>query len=217
MGGYFTSYNILRQWIAIVIYLNLIKFILLNDTRKFVIGCLLASTIHFSCLILIPFYFLFNAKNKKVIALCIAVLILSIFTPNILINFIPQIGKLENLKTTAVAEGNSLRTLIKQIVILLFYQVNVFEKLINLNDETDRFFYMCTIFSLVMAILGINYPIIQRMSHYFMVPSIVAIPTYIYRKYYQSTRLGYILIWIVMALVYANAGTFKWEFSWIWG
>lgn len=65
LGAYFLTWmNGIRQCVAICIFVFLIKFIIERKFIKYVIGLLIASTVHQSALILFPLYFIFFREYK---------------------------------------------------------------------------------------------------------------------------------------------------------
>lgn len=67
---FFTSMNVLRQMIAVVIFLYSIKYLLDKQIKKYIIFILLASTFHFSALIAflfvpIPYFENWGNRNKQ--------------------------------------------------------------------------------------------------------------------------------------------------------
>ena len=81
MGGFEISINLLRNTIAILLFLNAIDFILKKKPLPYFATCILACTFHTTALVYIPLYFVLNRKiNINVMfAIFVAVNIVYLF------------------------------------------------------------------------------------------------------------------------------------------
>ncbi|WP_297633619.1 EpsG family protein [uncultured Clostridium sp.] len=61
---YFISMNVVRQSVAVAIFLYALKYAINRDIKKYFIFILIAALIHMSAFIYFPIYFLFNKKIK---------------------------------------------------------------------------------------------------------------------------------------------------------
>ena len=88
-------YNGIRQFTAVVLCFIGIEFLLNNKTTKFVLLILIASTMHQSALILIPFAIIAKGRawNKKTIFFILATLVVVVF-----------IGRFTNILDTALSD-----------------------------------------------------------------------------------------------------------------
>ncbi len=88
-------YNGIRQFTAVVLCFIGIEFLLNNKTTKFVLLILIASTMHQSALILIPFAIIAKGRawNKKTIFFILAALVVVVF-----------IGRFTNILDTALSD-----------------------------------------------------------------------------------------------------------------
>jgi len=78
-GFYFTSFNIIRQWITIAIFLYSLRFIEQKKIIKYMVCVLIAATFHLSALVYLPIYFIGAVKiNFKRFLLISALAILSV-------------------------------------------------------------------------------------------------------------------------------------------
>jgi len=72
VGQFYTSFNIIRQIIAVAIIFSGSKYLYERNLSKYIFIVLLASTFHKTSIIMILFYFILNFKfniNKLVITL----------------------------------------------------------------------------------------------------------------------------------------------------
>lgn len=79
LGFYFSTFNGIRQWIAVALFMWAYKFAIKKDLKKYVILILVASLFHITALLLLPFYFVFNFKIKDKIKLIIVAIFLFVF------------------------------------------------------------------------------------------------------------------------------------------
>lgn len=77
---YYSSLNIMRQWISIVIYLYALKFAFDKKLTRYVLTVLLAASFHPAALLMLPVYFLLRLKVNIKNILIIIVLTLVIGT-----------------------------------------------------------------------------------------------------------------------------------------
>lgn len=62
-GMFFTSFNIIRQYLALAILLCGIKHLLKKDFKRYLVYILIAASVHKSFLLMIPIYFLVTYKK----------------------------------------------------------------------------------------------------------------------------------------------------------
>lgn len=92
---YFSTFNIMRQWIACAIYLLLYESLKNKKIIKYIIGCVIASMFHTSAVMLIflyPFVNIGKASIKKFILTIIIGIIIAININYIEINFLYSNG-----------------------------------------------------------------------------------------------------------------------------
>lgn len=65
-GNYFSTYNTIRQFLAVMIFFYSIKFIIEQEFIKYIFWIVFASLFHSSAIILLPLYFLYKVSfNQK--------------------------------------------------------------------------------------------------------------------------------------------------------
>jgi hypothetical protein len=80
-GIFFNTFNVMRQFLAVMIGFYAVKFIIEKNIYRFVFLVFVASLFHKSALLLLPFYFLFRIKVPRFIVFLL--LIVSIVIKNI--------------------------------------------------------------------------------------------------------------------------------------
>lgn len=76
--GWWYSMNVIRQYLAIAILLYAYKYLIENNTRKYIVWCLVASFIHISALLMLvlPLLIKMNIRKRTYLVLvCIAVIL----------------------------------------------------------------------------------------------------------------------------------------------
>ena len=84
------SFNVMRQLLAILIFINLIEYIEKRDLKRYLIYCGLLYFIHSSSFILIPLYFIINKDYLEKPLLQLLVYLCAVIFANIFINKILQ-------------------------------------------------------------------------------------------------------------------------------
>ena len=77
---YFSTFNIMRQWIAISIFLYSVKYIYARSMFQYIMTMLLASMFHITAIMLIPLYWLSHMKIRWMILFlsCVCIILYNI-------------------------------------------------------------------------------------------------------------------------------------------
>ena len=92
---YTTSFNIMRQALAVVIIAYSYKFIFNKDLIKFILAIIIASMFHITALLFLPFYWV-NSNNKKIKKIVQILMIFALIA--IIFNYNAFISILSNLR-----------------------------------------------------------------------------------------------------------------------
>lgn len=79
LGFYFSTFNGVRQWIAVAIFMFAYRFAINKNFKIYAALVLLASLFHISAILLLPVYFLFNIRISDKIKLIIIAVSLIVF------------------------------------------------------------------------------------------------------------------------------------------
>lgn len=183
MGVYDTSFNIIRQFLAIAIVYGGIKYLVKRQFKKYLIMVLIATTIHTSAVIMIPIYFISNKKVSIKTALkivTIAIIAIIIFEPvvNLISSVIgginPRIDQYLSAITTGSGYGvNPLRVVVYICpLVIAFINKGAIEVK---NKNIDLFLNLYLIGSMIM-IVSLKFVYIARFAEYFTIALLILIP-----------------------------------------
>ena len=179
-----TSFNIVRQMLAISIVFYSYKYMLNNDFKKYLIFILMASFFHNSALICIPFYILLNNKNNKYKFITLLLTIIIVLNLQSIINLITRIELFSHysMYLNSYSNGISNRVFFLDFIILLYFFINK-KSLINYDINNDKLYYIFLIY-IVLLLSGFISPFIKRISLYFSISRLYLLPSipYSYKK-----------------------------------
>lgn len=174
---YFYSMNMMRQAIAIAIIFYAFKYIKNNQKIKYIVCTLLASLIHSSAIIMLPFIFIYNieiGKIKKII-ICIILLLCGNLVGNIiyyLVNTYTSYGWYYNsaFATETVPMTLILTNLMLFLLNILFYPDKKEE------DKEYRLLSNINFIGMCVIIISPTIPLVYRIVKYFTIYQILFIP-----------------------------------------
>lgn len=198
-----TSFNTVRQSIAISICFFAFSYIIERKPKKYLLWIFIASLFHVSAIILLPFYFINRlVKNKKghnkkfiIIKSLLLASIILLLLPYVyeFIQMIPFLNKYTIYQSIS-ADGNNYIIYLNIVilaVILLFY------KKLVLISNTNIYLYVFTIMNIVLLTLGFASPFVKRIALYFSLFSPILM-TYLCDIF--SDRLGRFISYSLLIL-----------------
>ena len=183
LGLFTTSFNIMRQFLAISIIYGGMKYLINKDFKKYLLIVLLASTIHNSSLIMIPIYFIVNRGiiTKSIFKILIVSFIALILFDKVAI-YLNSI--LENTGTRGAAylstivnnEGygvNPIRVLVYLCPLILgFYNLdNICKK-----NKNAILFLNLYIIDVMIMIVSLKFVYVARFAQFFDMALVILIP-----------------------------------------
>lgn len=165
-GEYISSFNIIRQYIALSIFIYSLNFILEKKMLKYIACILVASLFHNSAIVLIPIYFLCQLKTSmmKQIAIIIICGLALPFISDLVYSILPYFKYSSYLNTDYNAYDPSYVSLILSIlsysVMLLFYKKNK-------SDKKYKLFLNINLLYILFAILSFKLIASYRLLVYF--------------------------------------------------
>lgn len=210
LGTYFETFNVMRQFLAAAILFQGINYIIEKKKIKYIICVAIATSIHFSAIVMLPIYWIVQIKNKKKLyySIIIFAVIFSI-TFFIIIGVLgSNIVKFEGYYN-AFYNGsygvNIFRILVISLpVILIGLQYN---KIIKGKEELE-IIYFHSFLCMIFMICAYQYVIIARLCIYFYVYYIIMVPELIYLIKEQKSRIfALVLIYCLYFIFgYINCG-----------
>lgn len=214
------SFNIVRQMLAISISLYSFKYIDLKKKIPFVLTALLATSIHGSSIIILPFYYLFNSlgNKRRVYKILIYVgIFIAIINYSAIVEFVSQniLNDGYYLKYAQEVESELGFGLLIISIPFLLPGIVFYKKLSDRNSSFDLYLFL-TIISFLLRLIGyFGAPNLNRIGYFFNVASIWLIPFYFTelkssRKWYWVPILsiiGILIYWYYTFIIEAGAGT----------
>lgn len=173
MGPYMASYNILRQSIALIIAFWGCQFVFEGNIKKYFYTVICASCFHFSAILSLPIYLLWNHRKKtdlnalkKLLLLIIAICFVLTWRPLLMwFGTLTQISSITKYTRYLSAEN----TFNRSFYLKLFWGILFFlfkKRYINCDRRFALFINMYVI-GVILEYTGFYTPYIKRISNYY--------------------------------------------------
>ncbi len=178
MGIYFDTFNGIRQYIAVALFVYSYRYIQEKKFWKFIILMFIAGLFHTSAFFFIPAYWI-HKVNINIPKWFIAILALFIFSSqltNLYIMLLSSLGKYNEYIIRNTLESNtsfSLSGLVVSIIACVPCILN--EKKMRKNEEGKFLFNMVMIGIAIASISGVL-PLAERILYYFKGIYLISIP-----------------------------------------
>jgi len=199
LGQYFASFNITRQSLAGAIILFAFTKFAQNRKSTSVILVLLASTIHSTALIVLPFILLSRLKNSLFYSLVSAFAVLSLFSYERILSLVSSFLPIYSgyVGTRYTISGANVLNVIPFIV--LTFSVFVFNR--SLFDEEGmglfmRLLLVGSVFSM-MSLFGLAF---ARIANYFWIASVVVVPRFLDGFNKEEKPITYLIVIATMIM-----------------
>ena len=204
LGFYTLSFNIVRQFIALSIFIYALKYIRDKKLIKYIISIMVAILFHTTSLVVLIAYFFGNAKiNKKNLIFIFLILLMSGFLFNPIFNFVVNnisIYKMyANYSGVDAGIGTYLVNFI-YIIIILFNILN-YDKITKNNF--DKICVKISTISVAFIILSLQNILFARLIYYFFIPAIIPFSNiFDFFKDCKTKKIFKIIIVIILLIVY---------------
>ncbi|WP_258355696.1 EpsG family protein [Clostridium perfringens] len=197
--GYLTSFNVMRQWIAVAICAYAVNYVKKNKNIKYYIFIGIAYLFHATAIVFVPVKVLLDLKWKRKTYLIISfigiILYLSIDFFMNLVNKFTRFGSYANGYYTNV--GANVMFLIVFIIMFIFcYLNNNF-----LKNGINNIFLKISFLGLLFLFLGSKGLIFNRLAEYFNIGFIICIPE-VLKGMYKKEKILFIYSIIICCLIY---------------
>ncbi len=195
--GFFTYlFGILRQTLAMAVFMMSIPFIKERKPLKYFLLCLVAFTIHRVAIITVPLYFIYNVKisQKRYVRLGLALIAFLAVSP-LLVRFavkpiLQMIGKTSYQLSFSI-NSYIIVMVALAILILMFTRFENFTE----NNPENNFLCWCFLFAIAIEIVGLYNDVIARAMYTPYISIIVLIPNVLKRyKHSGISTIGKILL-----------------------
>ncbi len=207
-----------RQTIATAVALFSFELIKRKKFLLFIISILLASTIHRSVLIFIPFYFISQIKNTKYLYRGVLILFpFFMFNKDNISDFIKLAGGYDEYEQTETAGSYTFTVMFALISIVALWRYKI---IISNNSNTSKYYVAFAIALLFIPLTWINESS-MRVVQYFSIFILLFVPEIIYSFQAISLRIRiyitrFVIILLVTLFIKANINSdlsygFFWE------
>jgi hypothetical protein len=223
VGSYYTSFNIMRQIIAVAIVFGGSKYLYNRKLGKYIIIILIATLFHTTALIMLPFYFILNLKfNQRNITVMFASAIFAVIFLKPVIQIAVNLGfsrysNYANGNFTYGMTGLNITSAVVPIAILIFSFLN--HKIIDFEERKNNIWLNAIIFYAFFSVLGLKIQMLQRFAEFFTPYILLIIPLVISKinNKYLRTIYFFIIISLLIAFNYITlSGTGYDPFYFIW-
>lgn len=227
LGFYGSSFNILRQYIAISILLFSIKYIKNRSLIKFLLCLSLAISIHTTAVFFIILYPLYKKKitGIYIMLLSFSTIILFFLSEKIIKFSLGSTSYSKYLEEIGggLGNGSGEGMLVILIVVLIF--MLIFKKPLEKVDSTNsNLWFNMLILAMFLNILALDLGIFERIMRYFMIALIIAIPNTIYSLKQKDIKLigtvavlilcSYYYFGVIMTDYSSSGGIIPYSFMW---
>lgn len=179
-GLYFNTFNIVRQYFSVALFLYSLKYIQSRQLIRYIICITVACMMHLSSIILFPLYFILNKKYSiKTYIILAAILFFIAYSIEPIINTLTVLSDKYSVYLEADEEsGNSTITFLCIIILIMYFIISKRSKLKQYNTEssyeviTINLFILYTIFSVIVFVNFYFY----RLSFFFGISLCVMFP-----------------------------------------
>lgn len=212
---FFEHFNIIRQGLAISIFSFSLYYVINRDIYKYVFCVLVASLIHTSAIILLPFYFILNKElfsNKYIYAAIIVsvMFLIRIDINELLIKVISVFSYFDFINryisggnvVSAFADSKSDLGLSKLYPAIVFVLCCLFSK-VDTSKRRDLIFFNAFFISILLLLLSYRVDIIFRFYSYFEVSMIYSF-SMLFSGFNRKSRIILHFVNIIIYIVITN-------------
>lgn len=219
-GLYYSSFNLMRQMLAASIVVIASKFLYEKKFFPYFVIILIASIIHTSAIIMIPFYFICRIKvEKKGIILFPIILALMVTVLPVAISFVGQYYWGWYYKDASTAVGYSWKNVVLPLAISIFAFVIYLLNRDNYGSDKERkkvinnIWLNASFFYSAFYLLGMQFSLAQRFASFFSTYTLCFFCNQVSRNKYRT----YITAGAIIVLIYfgyITKDSFPYYFIW---
>jgi transmembrane protein EpsG len=175
LGMYFTSLNIIRQYLAISIVFYSINFLFNKKIFIYIISVLIATMFHFSAIIALVFIVITKLRKSPLmsrLSIFLALMSVLLFYDKVLVFFIPDQYN-DYVNTRYINEGSNYIFFILYLLITIV--LHIFRKQLIILDSKNEYYLILLFIGMGITLLGTQSLIINRFANYFTVISILVL------------------------------------------
>ncbi len=204
MGFYTTTFNLVRQSIAVSIFFLSIPYLINRNRIKYILCSILAISMHYSAIVLLLAYPLTNkelTKERFLLYLTIVVALYIIVGTSILTTIITIFFPKYNAESIMMDNsGSGWNLLILYLFIFLFLFLIYIKKkdTLSLSDRgLTNTLIVFLMFALFFQLFATAYSFVTRMGLYFFIPIIITLP-----RFYSLVSHTIIKIYLMVLTIF---------------
>ncbi len=173
-----SSFNIMRQYMAIAIVAYSFRFIFEKKLIRFILTVLLAATFHTSAIIIIPLYFLWTKKDKIISLVILVPTLIAVLAVGLNLESILEIIAGYESESIAIQRYTTYTELVDSknrdiylnalVTIITLFHLPRLKKI----DIKNTFFVVLLIIGTMLGVCGFVSPYAKRISLYFSIAEI---------------------------------------------
>lgn len=204
---YYSSMNILRQWIASSIIFLGIDYLINRDWKRYFLIVIIASLFHTSAVIMIFVYFIINHKfiSKKTLLMILIFMVIFMSYDTFLTGFfeILEFTKYSSYQDEFINIDRGVNILRVLVYIIPIAITVIFYKGIKLNSSKDIDVIMnLSLINMILMIFGIKHAYFARLCVFFEPYYLLLIPSFVNISDKRMNRIIYYLI-IVLYFIFS--------------
>jgi transmembrane protein EpsG len=217
IGSYYSSFNVTYNFMAAAMYANCLDYVYEHKAKKYFLVVFLVSLIHKSAIIMLPVYFIYKIKIKRLLAIIVLVIPASwvgyIALP-VLISIASAIRLYVDF-SYGISTGLSFTSILKPVVVMVFLTVE-YRKL-NLLNEKERVWFYLTVLYFMFFILGLRSEILIRFTYYCNSGIFLLIPMIVKRvQKYKGLFYMFVCTMLVAFSIVSYYGKSRVEYTFFW-
>ncbi|HBC3604841.1 TPA: EpsG family protein [Vibrio parahaemolyticus] len=205
---YLASFNGVRQFIAISIFLYSIRFILEKKLTSYCIIIVVGSFFHKTILLMLPLYFILNKRLGVKKTILTSILFVSF------VSFLPFIGRAlgfpeKYFTDVLVTEGINYKALVFPCIFIIycFFETKCKEKC-NDKNITYNMLFIGSLISITPLISSLPSAPVIRMSSYFTPVIIIFFSNFSFVFVKSEIRVIYYLLVVLLSVLYFYSTVF---------
>jgi len=171
--NYTTSFNIVRQYLALSIVFYAYKYIIKKEPIKWILFTLIAFCCHNTAILCAPFYIVLNSKNKRIKVLTLIITIIIALNYNTILKHLSSISMFEHYEGYANEYENSINNKMFFVDLMVLSYILLFRKKLLKNDNRNDIYIWLYIISVIISLTGFFNPFVKRMGIYFGISKII--------------------------------------------
>ncbi len=171
-----SSFNGMRQCLAVVIMFFALKYIINKRFVKFLLFTLFAMCFHKTAIVLLPFYFILNIKNDNSLIKLVSLVAVTVLALNIdaFLNIMSNIELFEKYTVYTTGSIGGIGHIVLNILILFVLSIYI-KRLIHYDKDNEKFFFLYLI-GVILSMLSLKVVALARISSYFTIVLIYLLP-----------------------------------------